>query len=157
MGALATTLGMVQYALAAKAKPYAHGGQLDGGVAQGPRHPQGGIKVLGGRAEIEGGEFITNRRSTASNIDLLEFINSKKAKVDLGDLLEFDHGRNPPIIQKHYSRFVVKMHEQSVKVGELHEKRPQFAALTEGNSIFTKVSGHLQPIPHRRYPIHYLP
>ena len=92
MGALATTLGMVQYALAAKAKPYAHGGQLDGGVAQGPRHSQGGIKVLGGRAEIEGGEFITNRRSTASNIDLLEFINSKKAKVDLGDLLEFYNG-----------------------------------------------------------------
>lgn len=92
MGALATTLGMIQYALAAKAKPYAHGGQLDGGVAQGPRHSQGGIKVLGGRAEIEGGEFITNRRSTASNIDLLEFINSKKAKVDLGDLLEFYNG-----------------------------------------------------------------
>ena len=92
MGSLATTLGMIQYALAAKAKPYAHGGQLDGGVAQGPRHSQGGIKVLGGRAEIEGGEFITNRRSTASNIDLLEFINSKKAKVDLGDLLEFYNG-----------------------------------------------------------------
>ena len=92
MGSLATALGMVQYALAKAAKPYAHGGQLDGGVAQGPRHSQGGIKVLGGRAEIEGGEFITNRRSTASNIDLLEFINSKKAKVDLGDLLEFYNG-----------------------------------------------------------------
>ena len=92
MGSLATTLGMIQYALAAKAKPYAHGGQLDGGVAQGKRHSQGGIKVLGGRAEIEGGEFITNRRSTASNIDLLEFINSKKTKIDLGDLLEFYNG-----------------------------------------------------------------
>jgi hypothetical protein len=92
MGALATTLGMVQYALAAKSKPYAHGGQLDGGVAQGPRHSQGGIKVLGGRAEIEGGEFITNRKSTASNIDLLEYINSKKTRVDLSDLLEFYNG-----------------------------------------------------------------
>lgn len=92
MGSLATALGMIQYALAKKAKPYAHGGQLDSGVAQGPRHSQGGIKVLGGRAEIEGGEFITNRRTTASNLALLEFINSKKAKVDLGDLLEFYNG-----------------------------------------------------------------
>lgn len=89
MGALATTLGMVQYALAAQQKPYAHGGQLDGGVAQGPRHRDGGIPVLGGRASIEGGEFITNRQSTANNIDLLEFINSKKKKVDVSDLIDF--------------------------------------------------------------------
>ena len=89
MGALATTLGMVQYALAAQQKPYAHGGQLDGGVAQGPRHRDGGIPVLGGRASIEGGEFITNRLSTANNIDLLEFINSKKKKVDVSDLIDF--------------------------------------------------------------------
>lgn len=89
MGALATTLGMVQYALAAKAKPYAKGGQLDGGVAVGNRHRDGGIKVLGGRAEIEGGEFITNRLTTEKNIDLLEFVNSKKKRIDVNDLLEF--------------------------------------------------------------------
>ena len=89
MGALATSLGMVQYALAAKAKPYARGGQLDGGVAQGNRHRDGGIKVLGGRAEIEGGEFITNRISTQMNAPLLEFINSKKKRIDVSDLLEF--------------------------------------------------------------------
>ena len=89
MGALATSLGMVQYALAAKAKPYAKGGQLDGGVAQGNRHRDGGIKVLGGRAEIEGGEFITNRISTQMNAPLLEFINSKKKRIDVSDLIEF--------------------------------------------------------------------
>lgn len=89
MGALATTLGMVQYALAKQQKPYAKGGQLEGGVAVGNRHRDGGIPVLGGRASIEGGEFITNRLSTANNIDLLEFINSKKSKVDVSDLIEF--------------------------------------------------------------------
>lgn len=89
MGALATVLGAVQYALVKSQKPYAKGGQLDGGVAQGKRHSEGGIPVLGGRASIEGGEFITNRQTTAKNVDLLEYINSKKKKVDLDDLIDF--------------------------------------------------------------------
>lgn len=94
MGALATTLGAIQYALVKSQKPYAKGGQLDGGVAQGKRHRDGGIPVLGGRASIEGGEFITNRTTTAKNIDLLEYINSKKKRVDINDLVEF-YGTTP--------------------------------------------------------------
>lgn len=94
MGALATTLGAIQYALVKSQKPYAKGGQLDGGVAQGKRHRDGGIPVLGGRASIEGGEFITNRTTTAKNIDLLEYINSKKKRVDINDLIEF-YGTTP--------------------------------------------------------------
>lgn len=89
MGALATVLGAAQYALVKSQKPYANGGQLDGGVAQGPRHSQGGIPVLGGRASIEGGEFITNRVTTAKNVELLDFINSKKKRVNLDDLIDF--------------------------------------------------------------------
>ena len=96
MGALATVLGGIQYALVKSQKPYAKGGQLDGnsGLAQGPRHRDGGIPVLGGRASIEGGEFITNRTTTAKNLDLLEYINSKKKKVDMSDLIEFYSGGN---------------------------------------------------------------
>ena len=78
-----------QIAIMSANKPYAKGGQLDGGVAVGNRHRDGGIKVLGGRAEIEGGEFITNRISTQMNAPLLEFINSKKKKIDASDLIEF--------------------------------------------------------------------
>lgn len=89
MGALATVLGGIQYALVKSQKPYARGGQLDGGVAQGNRHRDGGIKVLGGRAEIEGGEYITNRLTTSKNIDLLDYINSKKKKIDINDLMDF--------------------------------------------------------------------
>lgn len=92
MGALATTLGAIQYALVKSQKPYATGGQLDGGVAVGNRHRDGGIKVLGGRAEIEGGEFITNRLTTSKNLDLLEYVNSKKKKIDISDMLEFYNG-----------------------------------------------------------------
>lgn len=83
MGALATTLGAVQIALI-KSQKYANGG-----VIQGKSHSQGGVKVLGGRAEVEGGEFITNKQSTSANLDILEFINSKKRRVDLNDLVTF--------------------------------------------------------------------
>ena len=86
MGALAPALGAVQYALV-KSQKYA-----DGGVIQGRSHAQGGVKVLGGRAEVEGGEFITNKRTTAQNLDLLEYINSKKKKVDISDLIQFYNG-----------------------------------------------------------------
>lgn len=106
MAALASALYTAQYAIAKSAKPYAHGGQLDGGVADGPRHSQGGIKVLGGRAEIEGGEFITNRTSTAKNIDLLEYVNSQKRKVDINDLIDFySSGRPKKTVQAIRGRF----------------------------------------------------
>ncbi|MBO7694712.1 MAG: hypothetical protein J6T10_19015 [Methanobrevibacter sp.] len=91
MMALAAATGAAQIA-AIKSQnipSYAVGGRLDGGIAQGNRHRDGGIKVLGGRAEIEGGEFITNRISTEMNAPLLEFINSKKKKIDVSDLIEF--------------------------------------------------------------------
>lgn len=94
MGALATALGAVQYALVKSQKPYAKGGQLEGGVAVGPRHSEGGIPVLGGRASIEGGEFITNRVTTSKNLELLDYINSKKKKVDINDLIDF-YGTTP--------------------------------------------------------------
>ena len=89
MMALAASTTAAQLAIMASNKPYAKGGQLDGGVAVGNRHRDGGIKVLGGRAEIEGGEFITNRLTTEKNLDLLEFVNSKKKRIDVNDLLEF--------------------------------------------------------------------
>ena len=83
MIAAATAVGAAQIA-AVKAAKYA-----DGGVLQGKSHRQGGIKVLGGSAEVEGGEYITNKRTTAKNVDLLDYINSKKRRVDLSDLIEF--------------------------------------------------------------------
>lgn len=86
MMALATAVGAAQMAaiIANKPRKYA-----DGGLLEGRSHAQGGIKVLGGHAEVEGGEFVTNRRTTAQNSDLLYYINSKKKKLDLSDMIEF--------------------------------------------------------------------
>ena len=89
MMALAAATTAAQIAIMAANKPYAKGGQLDGGVAQGKRHSEGGIPVLGGRASIEGGEFITNRQTTAKNVDLLEYINAKHRKLNIDDFISF--------------------------------------------------------------------
>lgn len=89
MGALATILTAAQVAIIRHNKPYAKGGQLDGGVIKGKRHYAGGISVLGGRANVEGGEYITNRISTANNVALLDFVNSKKHKINLSELIDF--------------------------------------------------------------------
>ena len=86
MIAAATAMGAAQMAaiIANKPRKYA-----DGGLLEGRSHAQGGIKVLGGHAEVEGGEFVTNRHTTAQNSDLLYYINSKKKKLDLSDMIEF--------------------------------------------------------------------
>ena len=99
MMALAAATTAAQVAIMAANKPYAKGGQLDGGVAQGKRHSEGGIPVLGGRASIEGGEFITNRQTTAKNVDLLEYINAKHRKLDIDDFIDFySSGKSKKVI-----------------------------------------------------------
>lgn len=89
MMALAAATTAAEIAIMASNKPYAKGGQLEGGVAVGNRHRDGGIKVLGGRAEIEGGEYITNRLTTSKNIDLLDYINSSHKKLNIDDFIDF--------------------------------------------------------------------
>lgn len=95
MGSLAAALGAVQVGIIASTK-YENGGELpnkmaNGGVIQGKSHQQGGVPVLGFNKpiEVEGNEFITNKKTTMMNIELLEFINSKKKRIDLADLVSF--------------------------------------------------------------------
>lgn len=91
MMALAAAAGAAQIAAVASQNIPSYG---DGGVIQGKSHAQGGVKVLGGRAEVEGGEFITNKQTTLHNVELLDFINSKKKKVNLDDMIEFYTGKS---------------------------------------------------------------
>ena len=58
-----------------------------GGVTQGPRHSEGGIPTRFG--ELEGGEAVINRRSTAAFRPLLSAINEAgggRAFADGGEL-----------------------------------------------------------------------
>ena len=146
MGALAAALGAVQYALAAKQKPYATGGQLDGGQIVGNRHRDGGVKVLGGRAEVEGGEYITNRLTTAKNLDLLEYVNSKKKRIDISDMLEFyNGGRVKTSIQKVRTKFedggyiaplpdTIDIKEQLQNIVVNQDNRPIYVSVVDINN-----------------------
>lgn len=95
LSAVALGLGMKNVA-AIKSTPIFE----DGGVIQGKRHSQGGVKVLGGQAEVEGGEFITNRKSTAKNLPLLTYINDKKREVTPQELMEFFSNGTPKMKSK---------------------------------------------------------
>ena len=92
LSAVALALGLKNVA-AIKATPIYE----DGGVIQGARHSQGGVKVLGGQAEVEGGEFITNRKSTAANLPLLTYINDTKRPVTAEDLITFFSNGTPKV------------------------------------------------------------
>ena len=93
MIALASATGAAQIAAIKSQNIPSYG---SGGVIQGKSHKEGGVPVLGGRAEVEGGEYITNKVTTAKNVDLLEYINSKKKRINLDDLIEF-YGVGSPV------------------------------------------------------------
>jgi chromosome segregation ATPase len=83
LAAVAAAMGAVQIATIAKQK------FASGGVIQGKSHSQGGVPVMNGSVEVEGGEYITNKVTTSKNVDVLTFINSKKKKLNLYDFIEF--------------------------------------------------------------------
>lgn len=90
MGSLAIALTAAQVAIISKTK-YAQGGLLSG-----PSHSQGGIQIPHLNAEVEGGEYIINKRTTAKNLDLVSYINSKNKVIDMDDM-EYYFTRKPKI------------------------------------------------------------
>lgn len=81
-------MGAAQTAMIASQK-YAKGGVLDG-----PSHSQGGIKIptKKGISEVEGNEFITNKKTTSHNTEMLYYINSIKRKITKEDMDRFFDG-----------------------------------------------------------------
>jgi chromosome segregation ATPase len=55
----------------------------EGGELKGKSHSQGGIKI-GGGVEVEGGEFVVNKRAYSNNKELVRAINSLKGPVGGG-------------------------------------------------------------------------
>ena len=88
MGSLAASLGATQIAIMAANKPKRY---KKGGLLEGKSHEQGGIKVagFGNPIELEGKEYVINKRTTQYNLPLLEFINHSKKRIDVADLIEF--------------------------------------------------------------------
>lgn len=88
LAAAVGAMGAAQTAMIASQK-YANGGVLDG-----PSHSQGGIKIptKKGISEVEGNEFITNKKTTSHNTEMLYYINSIKRKITKEDMDRFFDG-----------------------------------------------------------------
>lgn len=71
--AIVGAMGGIQVALIAKQLSK----MKDGGLLKGPSHAQGGIPVGNTGIEVEGGEFVVNKRSTAKHLPLLDAINAE--------------------------------------------------------------------------------
>ena len=59
----------------------------DGGILDGPSHTNGGMQILGSNIEVEGGEYVINKTSTANNRALLDYINGSSSTVTANELL----------------------------------------------------------------------
>lgn len=142
MMALAAAVGAAQVA-AANSQYIPKPSYGDGGVIVGRSHKEGGVPVLGGRASVEGGEFITNKVTTAKNVGLLEYINSKRRKVDIADLLEFyNSGRPSKSIASVRTRFAdggvipqlrtdISFNDRLITAFEDYSNRPQYVQVVD--------------------------
>lgn len=91
LAAIVTAAGAVQVGIMTKQLAKME----DGGLLRGKRHSQGGMRVEGTNIEVEGGEYVVNRRSTARNMDLLRYINSERRALDADDLNNFFSSSTP--------------------------------------------------------------
>ena len=95
MGALATGLVAVQIAKI-NSTQYA-----DGGLLNGKSHKQGGIPVGNTGIEVEGNEYVVNKKSTEKNLPLIEYINSNRRTLTRDDLVTFfDNGKQSLVNKK---------------------------------------------------------
>lgn len=71
----------------------------DGGLINGPSHANGGARIQGTNIEVEGGEYVVNKESTAANSRLIEFINNNRSTITAADLVGVVPGdTNTPVI-----------------------------------------------------------
>lgn len=61
----------------------------EGGLLEGRLHRDGGMRIEGSNIEVEGGEYVINRRSTAKNLGLLRYINNSDKQITSEDMAAF--------------------------------------------------------------------
>ena len=120
-----------------------------GGLLKGNSHAQGGVSVLGGQAEVEGGEYITNKVTTSKNVDVLTFINSKKKKLDLSDFIEFYSSGSKSYSKSPKTIFADGGQLPSISAPQLNirdivnannmDNRPIYVSVTEINDVQARV------------------
>lgn len=101
LSAVALSMGLAQVAQIKKQK-YA-----DGGLINGPSHAQGGVRIGNTPIEVEGNEYVVNKKSTQANLPLIEYINSNRRTLTRDDLVSFfDNGKQSLVnkgVRKRYA------------------------------------------------------
>lgn len=99
LAAAVGALGAVQIATISSQK-FANGGQLDA-----PSHQQGGYKIptKRGIAEVEGNEFVVNKKTTMQNLDMMYFVNGIRRKITEEDMKEFFNNKGKVSISPRHS------------------------------------------------------
>lgn len=82
LGSLVAAAGAVQIAIMAKNISRL----ADGGLLRGRRHSEGGMRIEGTNIEVEGGEYVINRRTTDHNLGLIRYINSQRRPLSEADM-----------------------------------------------------------------------
>lgn len=96
LSAVALAMGMANVAKI-KSQKY----MADGGLLRGKSHAEGGIPVGNTGIEVEGNEYVINKRTTMKNLPLLEYINSRDKVLTRDDLIRFyDDGNGRQLISK---------------------------------------------------------
>lgn len=70
----------------------------DGGEIIGPSHANGGVPIAGTNYEVEGGEFVVNKRSYGANTNLVNFINDTPRAITAADLIGVVPADTTPVI-----------------------------------------------------------
>lgn len=85
MAALVGVMGGVQVGIMSKQLAKLE----DGGLISGKSHAQGGVRIPGTNIEVEGKEYVVNKKTTAENIDFISWFNKQKKRVTLDDVTGF--------------------------------------------------------------------
>ena len=98
LAAVAASMGAAQIAILSKVK-YA-----DGGLLNGKSHQQGGIPIGNTGIEVEGNEYVINKKSTKENLPLITYINENKKHLTREDILNFfdSRGESKRIVTNNY-------------------------------------------------------
>lgn len=99
LATIASTLGAIQIAKIRQQK-YA-----DGGLLQGRSHSQGGIPVGNSGIEVEGNEYVVNKRTTMANLPMMAYINGIRREITAEDMERYFREKNNVSIPRGIKRF----------------------------------------------------
>lgn len=119
LSGVASAMGMAQIAMISRQKYY-----KDGGLLNGLSHSDGGIPIGNTGVEVEGNEFITNKRSTSNNLHLLEYINDSNKPITIADIL-----KNVPSVQ--IGDFNAQLKRETIKTVQLNDDRDIYVSVVE--------------------------